>query len=320
MKILRLSIILSLLIITFYTSCKKETQGSQEIKSSDSISSVINGIDSFYVSEEENYPICIRSQSYNTIRKGVYESKSTDQQFTDTRTNLIDTYQLRDTMLLYDGHCMYIANEKPIALFKTRFPKNKEDVAGILNGGSLVYVDSIFYNSIYCNSDKAPMSMETWYKVVENESFDKYPLTYDVWYAITINGKIYYTDYKLHNYIEASIYIPAKGQMVLFCSQGTGYDGDYDRGYPDLYEIVVFQKPENTGDIWKQIYRSQKLDLNDGGSDEYGLGESLMDKNSLIDSNNNLVLKVEDSYQLKWDGKSLSVQWDKNYHNKDNNN
>lgn len=255
----------------------------------------------------------IFSSSYQTIKKGEYTTKSTSKEYSQSTVNIIEGHLLNDTSFLSTYRCMYLANEEPIALFKNMHPDSKEDVAGIFGGGSLVEADTIFYNAIYINSDKAPMTLEEWYSYLDNGTleFGQPPLTYDVWYALKINGERYYTDYKVHNYIEYKQYLKAKDQILLICSQGTGYDGGYANGYPDLYEVVVLGRKDNR---WSPIYRSPKLDLNNGGSDEFGIYEYFFPHAPYTDDNNNFIMDFEDLCKLTWNGSDLSVDW----HNKRN--
>jgi len=258
----------------------------------------------------DEYPFTYYSDNYSMIQRGIYKPKSTDKEYIRAPDNIINSYLVPDTAFIKGKRCMYIANDEPIALFDKKNPQSKEDVAGIFNGGSLVLVDTVFYNAVYINSDKAPMTFNEWYSFMDNKSleFDNPPLTYDVWYAIRINGKKYYTDYKLHNYIEFHSYIPSMNQILLICSQATGYDGGYDIGYPDFYEVAVLGK---SGHGWKQFYRSQKLDLNNGGVDEYGIGEYFVSDESWtgLDKQGNFVIKLDNLCKMIWDGKKLSVNW-----------
>lgn len=259
-------------------------------------------------------PVFIYSENYHTIQKGTYIPKSIGKQYTESTQNVIEGYRLKDTTLIKKDCCMYLANDEPIALFSNKSPKSKDDVAGIFKGGSLVIVDTVYYNTVYINSDKAPMSFEKWYSLMDDKTlqFDNPALTYDVWHAIRINGKKYYTDYKIHNYIEYSTYISTKNQILLIASQATGYDGGYDVGYPDFYEIAVLEK-SSEDNTWIQVFRSPKLDLNNGGIDEYGIGEYFVSDESWTktDSQGNFVIKLDNLCEMIWNGKELSINWDK---------
>lgn len=287
----------------------------------------MTALDSISISEESSsdYPVYVNSENYyDNIRKGEYHPYSLNKQFVNLADKKIDMQVLEDTVSLNDTHCMYLASDEPIVLFNKMYPKDKEDVAGILTENSLIYVDTVFYNAVYINSDKAPMSMQRWYELLDNGELGTNPpsLTYDVWYSIRIAGKRYYTDHKVHNYIEYEKYIPSKKQLLIICSQGTGYDGGYDNGYPDFYRIVVLQEPQKEGEGWTQIYCSATLDLNGGGSEEFGLADHFFinedNKAVSFDANGNLVLELENCWRLSWNGKDLSVDWDKNYLNRDN--
>lgn len=255
----------------------------------------------------------IYSHNYNTIQRGNYITKSTSKEYTQSTTNIIDGHLLNDTSFLNSYRCMYLANEEPIVLFKNMKPKSKEDVAGIFNGGSLIEVDTIFYNTVYIDSDKAPMTFEEWYSYTDNGTleFGTFSMTFDIWYALKINGKEYYTDYKVHNYIEYKEYLKQKDQILLICSQGTGYDGNYDLGYPDFYEIIVLGRKDNR---WTPIYRSSKLDLNDRGAEEFGIGEYFFSHTPYTDSKGNFIIVLEELCKLTWSGTNLSVDW----YNKEN--
>lgn len=283
--------------------------------------------DSTLISEGafSDYPIYINSESYYyNIQKGEYHPYSLNKEFINFADKKIDIQVLEDTAWLNNSYYMYLACNEPIALFNKMYPKDKQDVEGILTESSLIYVDTVFYNNIYINSDKAPMSIQQWYKLLENGELGTPPLslTYDVWYAIKIDGERYYTDYKVHNYIEYVKYIPSRKQILMFCSQGTGYDEGYDNGYPDFYRIVVFQESQTEDAGWKQIYCSPSLDLNSGSLEEFGLADHFLindnNKAVFVGTNGDLVFELENYWRLAWNGKDLSVDWDKNYLNRDN--
>lgn len=255
------------------------------------------------------HPFDLEAEEYRTIQRGKYQPKSIDKKYVSSQYNIIEPFRLKDISFIESTKCMYLANDEPVALFKNRNPKKQSDVAGILQSSTLVDVDTVFYNAVYIDSDKAPMSFEEWYSHIEEDSsvFLKKPLTYDVWYAVNINGKKYYTDYKLHNYIEYKDHIAQKEQVLLICSQGTGYDGGYDRGYPDFYEVVVLGKSDKANG-WKHTYRSQRLDLNNGGADEYGLNDYFMENKPSLDSDGNYVINLGELCKLIWTGERLIVQ------------
>ena len=254
----------------------------------------------------DKYPVVLESDTYSaTIQKGVYTAKSIDEQYIRASNNIIAGNRFADTTFISNRRLMYLANEEPIALFNNRYPTTKRDVAGIFEGGSLVEVDTVFYNTVYADSDETPMSFNKWY------SLNGVSLTYDVWYAIKINGKKYYTDYKLHDNIEYSRYLLAKEQILLIYAQDTGYDGLYDRGYPDFYEVIVLGK-SSAPEVWEQIYRSPKLDLNDSGMDEYGISEYLIDNDPEQDSQGNFLIELPDLCKLTWTGENLIINMNKN--------
>ena len=252
----------------------------------------------------ENDSKQIYSDGYMTLQKGIYHSKSSDSKLILSSNRKIEESVFKDTLFLNDYSLKYIANEDPIALFTKMDNVTSDDVSGILDKSAFVIVDSIYYKNRYIDSDNAPMTLQQWSDLIEKEDtyFFKYPLSYEVWYALSINGKRYYTDYKLHDLVEYKLYMPAKKQLLLLCSQSTGYDGGYDLGYPDYYVIVVLQKNE---DGWKQIYRSQRLDLNNGGADEYGMSDVYPIEVSNKDDN--VEINFSNFFRITWNGKSASV-------------
>lgn len=242
---------------------------------------------------------------YENLKKGKYQVKSEDPTFIISSSTKIDGMILRDTALLNSSSLMYLATDKPIALFTKTGNVTTSDIAGVLTTSTLVDVDTIFYNAIYIDAKEAPMSMQQWSDLVSNDGdyYTKYPLTYNVWYAININNKKYYTDHKLHDFIEFSTYIPSKNQILLVCSQSTGYDGVYDLGYPDFYYVLILQKDK---DGWKQLYRSEQLDLNDGGSGEYGLSE--LYPREVTKKGGNIEINFADFFTVIWTGKTVKVE------------
>lgn len=251
-------------------------------------------------------PERIYSAQYNQkIEKGTYNTKSEDPTFIASSKNKIEGMVLKDTALINGNSLMYLAIDKPIVLFSKTGAVTSADVAGILNTSTLVDVDTVFYSATYVDSKDAPMTFDQWNDLIsKDEDYSvKYPLSYNVWYAININNKKYYTDYKLHDFIEYNVYIPSKNQILLVCSQSTGYNGDYDLGYPDFYYVVVLQGDK---DGWKQIYRSQKLDLNDGGSNEYGLSQ--LYPREVAKKGDNIEINFADYFTITWNGKTIKVE------------
>lgn len=302
--------ICNLLIVFFFTAYNSSNDGKAMNSAEEQNSINVTASDTVVNLETEfSAPVNIESEKYRIIQKGKYQPKSTDTKFIEGQNKEIETFLVTSRSFVESPACMYLANDAPIALFRNMNPKTTEDVAGILKNSTLVEVDSVFYNAVFIDSEEAPMSFEKWYELLDKDStfFESKPLTYDVWYAIKINGKKYYTDYKLHNYIEYRAYIPFREQIFLICSQGTGYDGGYDRGYPDFYEVVVLEKPELQENKWKQIYRSPKLDMNNEGIDEYGISDYLTSEPIVMGPGDDLVINFGNFGKLIWNGKKLQL-------------
>lgn len=261
-------------------------------------------------SDSEDYPINIYSDRYDILQRGIYRIKSIDSTLIASAKVQLVANIFNDTTFLEKQNVMYLANEKPIALFSKMNNVATNDVAGVLNQSTLVTVDSIYYNNRYIDSEDAPMTLQQWYDLTENDNnyFLTHPISYVVWYVLNINGKKYYTDYKLHDMIEYKLYMPTKRQLLLLCSQSTGYDGGYDLGYPDYYVIVVLEEGK---DGWKEVYRSHQLDLNNGGEDEYGLSQIYPVEVSNKD--NDVVIYFSDYFRITWNGKSAIVDILKEY-------
>lgn len=137
--------------------------------------------------------VLIYSDTYHSLKNGVYDSKSQDKRYISSTTNQIDPFILSDTSMLANPKLMYLAIDDSIVLFNNMNPMTMGDVAGTLKKSTLVEVDTIFYNNIYINSPDAPMSWDEFSELINNDStYYKYKPTYDVWYAIKINGKKLY--------------------------------------------------------------------------------------------------------------------------------
>lgn len=264
---------------------------------------------SFDIQEEKPLEYS-HSDHWMIVEKGTYHPKSSDSTFIASTGTLIEGNVLGDTSFLNYDNIRYLANEQPIALFTKMDNVSATDVAGVLKESSLVTVDTIYYNRRYIDSEDAPMTLQHWSDLTgtDDNYFFKYPMTFNVWYAININGKKFYTDYKLHDLIEYKLYMPTKKQMLLLCSQSTGYDGGYDLGYPDYYVIVVLEEGK---DGWKQVYRSQRLDLNNSGENEYGISD--IGSIDVVNKDKNVVINFSDFFQITWTGKSAIVDILKEY-------
>ena len=119
--------------------------------------------------------------------------------------------------------------EKVVALFDCINDDGQAREVGVLAHTSIVEVDSIFYREIFRDPDpKKPWS-----------------LTFNVWYAIKINGKKYYTDYKIHDFVAMQLEMKLYHQKMLVVAQSTGYDEFYDNSYPnEFFPVVLDEKDE----------------------------------------------------------------------------
>lgn len=179
--------------------------------------------------------IIVQDSSYYELKFGVYTSKSTDSQFPVRKTikPQIKLTGEENTAFLKVG-------KSAIQLFdKINDAGNSKPVAQ-LTKTSVVRVDTVFYREIYKDTTKE------WF------------LTFNVWYAITINGKHYYTDAKIHDLIAYWKKIRDYKQEFLLIAQNTGYDELYDSGYPNNFFVVILNEKQEL------MFESDILELDFG--------------------------------------------------------
>ena len=150
--------------------------------------------------------------------KGVYTPLSYDDSYTVTKVIA------PQNMVPERFHSLLLVKKKPIILFKTSRPEGKDDVAGILKENSLAELIEQRYRNHYLDP--------------EREFF----FTHEVWKKIKINGQIYFTDIKLHEAESQLLELPQFEQRFLLLADHTGYDGNYDIGYPEYFRALFFDK------------------------------------------------------------------------------
>lgn len=175
------------------------------------------------------------SPSWHEVEKGNYQLQSLNK-VAETK-KIIDPQLSIDS--LNDNTAYLIPTDKGVLLFKTNTPTTKSDIAGKLTSNSLIELLEVDYRKTYENPDTS------W----------KY--SHEVWYKLRINNQVYYTDYKVHSitYNKALIKF---NQVISITSQDTGYDNYYDKGYPEHFHLLVFDRKE---DELTLIFDSQELKL-----------------------------------------------------------
>jgi hypothetical protein len=188
----------------------------------------------------------VQQEDYYELKTGIYETQSLDTNLIGLKPAVIEP----QTALKNGKNTAFLkVQDKVIALFDQINDKGEIDPVGVLTKTSVVQVDTIFYNEIFSNTT------------------EKWSLTFNVWYAIKINDQTYYTDYKIHDFVSLQKSIPQYSQKFLLVAQSTGYEEYYDKGYPNLFFIVILNDKDEIA------YDSDILDFNYG--DEF-LDEKLM--------------------------------------------
>ncbi|MEO9476797.1 MAG: hypothetical protein ABJG41_14740 [Cyclobacteriaceae bacterium] len=170
-----------------------------------------------------------------------------------------------------------------LTLFKSNNPTSKTDVAGQLRSNSLIELLEIDYRKTFQDPDT------TW------------KVTHEVWYKFKINGRVLYTDFKIHN-LTIKKRLTKLNQVIAIASQDTGYDNYYDVGYPEYFHFLAFN---NTNVGLTLEFDSKELDLEcncefwEPESETYYWKEL---------ENGSLFIKltgIEDTYEATWNGKKL---------------
>ena len=179
----------------------------------------------------------VQHDGYYDLKFGIYETKSVDKELIGFKPRVIEP---QTEFKNEDNSAFLKVKGKVIALFDRVNDKGTAKPVGVLTKTSFIQVDTIFYKEIFKDTTK------------------EWSLTFNVWYAITINGKQYYTDYKIHDFIALQKKMPKYNQEFILVSQSTGYDEYYDNGYPNHFFIVILnEKNEIT-------YNSEILDFDYG--------------------------------------------------------
>ena len=219
----------------------------------------------------------IRTDNYFEPKIGIYETKSLEKIFNSPLIPRQTKYNKGENVgLLYVG-------DKAVALFDRINDKGKNQPVGILTKTSFIDVDTIFYNEIYRDTTKA------WH------------VTYNVWYAIKINGKRYYTDYQIHDFIAFETFLEKFNQTFLLVAKSTGYDYFIDNGYPNEFFALILDKKNEL------VFETKLFDFN--YSDEFwevNLG-SLVTKFE-NDKFEFTIKGVDTNFTAKWTGKEMIMK------------
>ena len=149
----------------------------------------------------------VQHDGYYDLKFGIYETKSVDKELIGFKPRVIEP---QTEFKNEDNSAFLKVKGKVIALFDRVNDKGTAKPVGVLTKTSFIQVDTIFYKEIFKDTTK------------------EWSLTFNVWYAITINGKQYYTDYKIHDFIALQKKMPKYNQEFILVSQSTGYDEYYD--------------------------------------------------------------------------------------------
>ncbi len=151
------------------------------------------------------------------IATGSYKSKSFN--FVVKKDTVTINSQLTiDSISLATGYV-----RSGMWLFNNSYPEEKKDVAGLLRESSLFTILEIEYRQIY------------------DDPRLKKPISFEVWYKILLNGQIYYMDIKPSRLVFQQDY-DAQAQIFTLFNLDSGYDYQYDGGYPTNFKVLVFEK------------------------------------------------------------------------------
>ena len=219
----------------------------------------------------------IRQDGYYQINQGVYETKSLDKELISLESISVEP---QTKFLREEGVAFIKVNGTGVALFDNINDSGTEKSSYVLTKTSVVKVDTIFYNEIFKDPAK------------------EWALTFNVWYAITINGRSYYTDYKIHDFLAFELEYPKYNQEFLLVSQSTGYDDFYDIGYPNYFFIVILDEKN------EMIFESEILDFDYG--DEFWDEISMSSATKLTERGLEFsIIGLEEEYKGIWNGKKL---------------
>ncbi|KYG82311.1 hypothetical protein [Roseivirga echinicomitans] len=163
----------------------------------------------------------VYDEEYGEFISGVYTLKSTDSSYFSTDLKVIEP---EITLNQTDRTEYLVVGEQPIVLFKNSSPQGKEDIAGVL-------MKSSFIETITSHR-----------KRVLRDFTKKWSITHEVWSEVVINGQTYYTDIKLHDFLGYNFSFSAQKQTLTFVAKRSGYDGNYDTGYPENWHFIVLDE------------------------------------------------------------------------------
>ena len=225
------------------------------------------------------------SQRYNrtegyfeNIIEGKYDLKSTDKAFKLGE----EIKPQSQTDRIYKNLYYLDTKNETIRLFSNPNPSGNDDVKGYIVENSLVLVFEIDDRAIFRDKD------------------DEF--SFEVWYSITINGELYYTDYRPHDLTE-KVETKLDNQHFLLFSQYTGYDGYYDKGYPEYFHVLFL---DNKLDL---IFESGELDFYYGNE----FWEPSVDSCFVVKKNTPLEFQfildnTDEKFIGTWNGKQLTLK------------
>jgi hypothetical protein len=223
----------------------------------------------------------VLQENYYNIVIGNYETKSSIEEFIFASYPII-----KPQIKFYPNTSFLKIEQKGIALFNSINDLAKIKPIGILQESSVIQIDTIFYKEIYKDTTK------------------EWSLSFNVWYAITINGKQYYTDHKIHDFVAFKMNLDKFNQEFLVVSQSTGYDEYYDKGYPNQFFIAILN------DNKEMIYDSEILNFDYG--EEFWDNERMSSLETEFTENGLefTLIGVDSIYKGIWSGKELRLNQD----------
>ena len=220
----------------------------------------------------------VMTDTYYNVKNGVYKTKSLDKKLIGRNLSVIKP---QTTIKNIKNPAFIKVKNKAIALFDRINDLGTTKPLGVLTKTSVVQVDTIFYKEIY------------------KDATTKNNLTFNVWYAISINGKHYYTDYKIHDCIAYRQKIDNLNQEFLLISQSTGYDEYYDNGYQNYFFVAILN------DNQELIYTSDFLDF-DYGYEFYD--ESTVSTKITMKGLEFTIYGSDSEFKGIWTGKKLNIK------------
>ncbi|MCE6992034.1 hypothetical protein [Dyadobacter sp. CY323] len=179
----------------------------------------------FMVSLNASGQVTIVSGNNFNFVNGVYSKKSIDKERLEATGSIIEPQT--EIAANAEDFAFLFTPKTGILLFESKNLNNPEGIAGKLLANSIVRIDTVFHNQAYRTQGQPEF-------------------TFDMVYALKINGKMYYTDFRPHDFVPFRYALKDHRQRFLLAAQSTGYDMYADKGYPNHFHVAIFSEQGKT--------------------------------------------------------------------------